>query len=399
MNFGILFNPINLIVFLTVMTVLIAAHEYGHYLFARWFKMEVEEFAIGFGNPKWIFRRKRTKIVADPKDPTTTDSEHETVFTLRILPLGGFVRTKGMTPEEDGSEIKIPNGFFSKSPFKRFLVYFAGPLFSVLAGYMVLIPLYSLNGVVEADPKPLIGGMETSRAGYKAGLREGDLILKVDDKPVQSFYEVVSYLRDKPGQSIKFFVERKGEPMEITAVPEKDAAPTPVLGPDLLPTEERKIQGKLGMRPATTMRRLSLGEATQHAVALPFIMFQGIWDMFRQPQHLAEKTGGVVTVYMTTSGAMRMGWTALFELCGLLSISLGVFNLLPIGPLDGGQMLISLTEMLRGGRRLSYKVQLAVLGTGFAVIAGFILFVTVNDIYRWFGPNQPKMIETKTEQK
>src|ERR1700722_2710391 len=89
-------------VFLIMVTFLVAAHEYGHFLFARLNGMEVEEFSIGLGKPAWTWMRKKG-----------------TEYTFRPLPLGGFVRIKGMVPQEDGSEIDVPNGFYSKSPMAR----------------------------------------------------------------------------------------------------------------------------------------------------------------------------------------------------------------------------------------------------------------------------------------
>src|SRR5207302_10904574 len=115
-----------------------AAHEYGHYLFARIFGMGVEEFAIGMGKKLLVWRRKTYPVgnvepsgeeaITQPPQATET-----TEFTIRAWPVGGFVRIKGMVPEEDGSEIRIPGGFYSKAPWKRLIVLFAGPLFSVLA--------------------------------------------------------------------------------------------------------------------------------------------------------------------------------------------------------------------------------------------------------------------------
>jgi Predicted membrane-associated Zn-dependent proteases 1 len=180
------FTPQGVLVFLLIITVLVAAHEYGHYLFAKIFGMGVEEFAIGFGrNPIWTYRRKTYRLpiardqVVEPYSESSASGmpgemtrrtitpvvvetpegryiEETTNFTIRAWPLGGFVRIKGMMPEDDGSEVRIPGGFYSKDPWKRFIVLLAGPVFSVLAGVIMLIGLYSTAGT-EKQPGPGVG--------------------------------------------------------------------------------------------------------------------------------------------------------------------------------------------------------------------------------------------------
>ncbi|HKU53309.1 MAG TPA: site-2 protease family protein, partial [Nitrospira sp.] len=163
------------VVFVVMLCVLVAAHEYGHYLLARLFGMGVEEFAIGFGKkPIWTWMRKTYSVQRNPgpagpsvplhletssyptdgssalqPEPETSPTpsqvkltvQETTDFTIRPWPLGGFVRIKGMVPEEDGSETKVPGGFYSKAPWKRFIVLLAGPVFSVLAGVIILFGL------------------------------------------------------------------------------------------------------------------------------------------------------------------------------------------------------------------------------------------------------------------
>lgn len=388
--FSFLQSPIDVLIFLTVLTALVAAHELGHYLFARIFKMEVEEFAIGFGPKKWVYARKHKSIEAHPNDPMQQASTHETEFTLRPFPLGGFVRIKGMVPDSEAGETRIPNGFYSRAPWKRILVLFAGPLFSVLAGYLVLIPLYTVMGRQAMDTKPYIGQMDVNGAGGKAGLKLEDEILSLDGKPVSTFFEVVQYVRVRPETPIRFEVKRGNEIKTISAVPTKDKEPTPVLNADYEPTDERKIQGKLGFGPGTTLKQVTLGEATAFATSLPFRMLDGMLGIVKNPARLKTDTGGVVTMFMTTKIARELGLVRLLEICGFLSISIGVFNLLPIGMLDGSQMLIATIEMLRGGKRLSLRIQEIVIGTGAVMLVALIITITVFDIERWFGPKDDK---------
>src|SRR5579859_4472111 len=155
-------------VLLTMITLLVAAHEYGHYLFARLFKMDIEEFSIGFGHMPSGFAKALGK-----KPYWTWMKKGDTEFNIRPLPLGGFVRIKGMMPQEDGSETKIENGFYSKSPAKRLAVLFAGPLFSVLAGMLVLVGMLTLVGKPVVD-ETFFCSVRHGDPAERAGIQSGD---------------------------------------------------------------------------------------------------------------------------------------------------------------------------------------------------------------------------------
>lgn len=205
------------IVLVVMFTVLVAAHELGHYLFARLFNMGVEEFAIGFGKRPLIEWMKRSYTIPmregevasiavspervnlegagqrPPEDMIEEDTpsgkvlRETTRFTIRPWPLGGFVRIKGMLPEEDGSETTIAGGFYNKPPVQRLMVLFAGPLFSVLAGILILIPLYCWTGTYEPDNAPKIGAVVIGGPADKAGLREGDFVDSVNGARSKAF--------------------------------------------------------------------------------------------------------------------------------------------------------------------------------------------------------------------
>lgn len=393
MIWQVFLNPVNLIVFLILVTLLVAAHEYGHYLFARWFRMEVEEFALGFGRPKWIFRRANYRI---PDDSGEGDS-HETVFTLRPVPLGGFVRIRGMSPEADGSETKIPNGFYSKSPGARWLVLFAGPLFSVLAGFLVLIPLYMTAGVSRFDTRPILEDVGTGGPAYAAGLRKGDRIVALDGHPIEKFFDIVRYVRERPEKPIRVEYEREGSRRQATLTPVRDSEPSIVLNSDFEPTEERRIQGKAQIGPGRTKVRLDANAAFKYAFQLPGRMVSNLFGIVKNPRRFDDEMGGPMTMIAATAGAMESGPDRVIELAGLLSISLGVLNLLPCPPFDGGQMMIAFFEMLRRGRRLSYRVQELAFGTGTVLVLLLFVGVLFADVKRFLLPSGKKPAVKKND--
>lgn len=162
-----LLNLLTIVVFLSMFSLMVAIHEWGHYLFARFFKMGVSEFSIGMGNPiVWTFRKK--------KYVRSTGEESETKFNIRPLPLGGFVKIDGMEPQEDGSEVNVIDGFYSKSPWQRIVVLVAGPLFSILLGLAILIPSFMTWGSQRANTTA--EGLAKDGAAIAAGLKPGDKI-------------------------------------------------------------------------------------------------------------------------------------------------------------------------------------------------------------------------------
>lgn len=393
-----MFDPFYLLVaviFLTIVTVLVAAHELGHYLFARLFKMGVEEFAIGFGKKPLVTYMRRT-YATDHPTPDGGNAE-TTNFTIRPWPLGGFVRIKGMVPEEDGSEVDVPGGFYSKPPWQRFVVLLAGPVFSILAGFALLIPLFMTVGVNKPLNEPVIGalGEKGKSAAADAGLKEGDRILSIDGKPVKTFYDVVVSIRDRGETPVNLVVKRDNREFDVTLSPKLDERPTPVLSSTLEPTPVLKIQSKLGAGYKRVRVPQPFVSAVGEAVSLPGRMVASLFGVVKQPSRFKDEMGGPASMVAITAGSAREGLPDVLFFAGALSISLGIFNLLPIVPLDGGQMLVAVAEMLRRGRRLSFKVQNAVTGFGFILILMLIVGVFAADINR-FLPGKKE--EAKVEQ-
>ncbi len=404
------------IVFLLMISVLVFAHELGHYLFARLFNMGVEEFAIGFGkNPLITYARKNYVISVLPGEdvhaphgiecpdnlekvasfsgmiegasrtsrstivetPNGTELHETTDFTVRPLPLGGFVRIKGMLPEEDGSETKIPGGFYSKAPWKRFIVLFAGPAFSVLAGILVLIPVFMADGITKLDNRPIIGDVIVGKPADKAGLRPGDEIIALQGKPVHRFYDVIQVVRVSPGIDLPLTYKRAGKIIETSVRPEADKVPSPILDEELALSADYKIQAKIFAGPMRITTYPSAVGALNEAVKAPIDTIVGIFRIFQKPARFENSVNGPVKMVQITSDLVQAGVLKVMTLAAYLSISVGIFNLLPFPPLDGGQMAIAFAEMLRGGRRLSIQIQGAVGTAGLLAV----MLIMVSALY------------------
>lgn len=381
-----------IVVFLVMISVLVAAHEYGHFVAAKLFGMSVEEFAVGFGKkPIWA-RRPRQKGAFDPDEEISQDlrpgipprgpGQSETVYTVRPVLLGGFVRVKGMVPEEDGSETTVKGGFYSKPAWQRFIVLFAGPLFSILFGSLILLLVTLGWGVPRPSNEPVLGLVVDGSPAAKAGLKVNDRIVALDGKPVATFYEMLSVIRDGKGEPVRITFDRGGAVQTVVAIPELMKEPTPVMGANLEPTDEKRIQSKLGVLYAVKNTRVGFGEALREAVTTPITMAVGLVSMFSRPSELKDNVGGPGTIAAATGEATKRGLDVVLRFSALLSLSLGFMNLLPIPPFDGGQMLIAFTEMLRRNRRLSFKVQNLVYGLGFALVGLLIVSVVWVDVER-----------------
>jgi regulator of sigma E protease len=383
------------LVFILMISVLVAAHELGHYLFARLFGMGVEEFAVGFGKkPIWVYGR-RTYKVTDEHHPGVEQTE-TTDFTIRPWPLGGFVRIKGMVPEDDGSEVDIPGGFYNKAPWQRFIVLLAGPAFSVLAGIVLLVPLYAIVGIDRRVNDPVIPDVVVGKAADLAGIKPGDRVLAVNDAPVKTFADFIFAVRDKGGQALRISVDRQGEQKEFTITPEWGTEDTWVLDANLDPTGESRRQAVLGVAQPREFKLvpLTLSQAVVAAVNEPVRAVRSIAGIARNTRNFEKTVSGPLSMVKYTSYALEAGVAKLIQLSALLSISVGIFNLLPFAPLDGGQMVVAVIEMF-SRRRLSLQMQTTLSAVGMTLIAVLVLGTWFIDFKRTFVPSAdpplPKM--------
>lgn len=374
---------LTLLAFLLMVTVLVAAHEFGHYIVAKSFGMQVEEFSIGMGPKIWTYAKR-----------------NGTEFTVRPFPIGGFVRVAGMVPDEEGTETAVKDGFYSKGPWPRIWMLLAGPVFSVLAGFVLLLPLWAAIGQPKAIQTPVIGGINPTGAAAKAGLKLGDRVVSVDGLPVNKFFDIIRTVRDNGGKPVVINYTREGVAGKATVTPVVDKEPTNVVSPDLEVTPEKRIQSKIGIGFSVERVPMGLGDASIAAFKRPFEMAGDLLKRLASPKQLIESVGGPESMVRVTHMAVTDGFYSYVEYAGLISMSLAIMNLLPIVPLDGGQIMIAVVELVRKGRRLSFKTQNVVQSLGLCfVLLMFISFITIDRI-RWSqidseSKDAPKIERTK----
>jgi len=312
-----------------------------------------------------------------------------TEFSLLLLPLGGFAAIKGMHPKDDGSEVRIEKGFYSKSPFARFLTLFAGPFFSIAFGIILLTGAIMAQGIPEGSTTVVEEVLE-GEAAAKAGLQAGDRITAVNGQSVATITEmgkIVRYSYDKTEAAVvprplEVTFERAGQTQTLTITPSVDTNPSPIYDDKGEDTGQTAIQARLGVRGTPTFRAAGLGEALAISAMQPVDLVKSLASIVVRPSEAKNAIGGPKSLADATSQASERGFLTIVRLAALLSISLGVLNLLPIPPLDGGQMVVALIEMLRGGKRLSLAVQQTVSNIGAVLVVLLMLSAITVDVSR-----------------
>jgi len=304
-----------------------------------------------------------------------------TEFSLLLLPLGGFARIKGMHPKEDGSEVQIPGGFYSKHPWARLAALFGGPLFSVLFGIVVLATLFSAVGMRKGDERAIVGVATSDKPAAQAGIKPGDKIVSIAGESVAKFEDIRRIVSDQPAGPLAVVVERSGEQLTFTVTPEVDRQPKLDKEGNAVPNEfeERPI---LGVAPATIYERLPVGAAIAEAASFPVEFVRSLAATFQKPETAKDAIGGPVTMAQMTHEASQGGLYQVLLLAALLSITLGVMNLLPVPPLDGGQIMINFMELFTRGKRLSIGFQRAVSSVGFVLILLLMVSAATLDLGR-----------------
>jgi len=333
---------------LVTFILLIIPHELGHFWVAKSFGMQVDRFSFGMG-PKLIGFKKG-----------------ETEYTISLIPFGGFVKIRGMQPEERN----LP-GSFHKQPLRnRILVLLAGSIMN----YLVAILLFSIIFIVgfyTINPEAIIGEVKPAFPAALASLLPGDKILEVNGKEIEGWEEMALAIKEGGEDVLSLTIQRKRRSFNVQVEPVFD----PQLG--------RKV---IGITPSSVFIRYnfitSLVKGGEKVLFLTGAILSALGGMVvgRVP---AQFTGPVGIAQFIGESA-GMGVTPFLSLVAFLSINLGLFNLFPIPALDGGRLLFLLIEGIRG-RPLDLEREELVHYIGFVILISLILLVTYQDILRWIG--------------
>lgn len=359
----------SLISFIIVLGVLVFVHELGHFLFAKLFGVKVLKFSLGFGN-KLVSRKWG-----------------ETEYLLSAFPLGGYVKMFGehqgegeIPPEEQ------PRSFSHKPVWKRFGIVAGGPVFNILFAVFLFFAMFSLAGLPEPVDTTTIGQVSPESAAEKAGIQVGDTILSINGQETATWTQVSELIRESGGREVVLVVHRDGRQITIHATPSMEKIKN-LFGEEV---GERYMLG-ITRTENIVYQDATLGEALQAAFIqtwnLSYLTVMGIIKIIERVIPATE-LGGPIRIAEIAGQQMEAGWINLIYFMGLLSVNLGILNLLPIPVLDGGHLMFLTIEGIRR-RPLSDRTMEMFQKIGIFLLVSLMVFVFYNDILRlvqrWMG--------------
>lgn len=346
------------ITFLLVLSFLVFFHELGHFLAARYFGVKVHVFSIGFG--KQLFAKEWMG----------------TTWQFALIPLGGYVKMKG---QDDSNPALIEEGndsYNNKLPWQRIIILFSGPFANFILAAILYFSIALMGATAWA---PQVGQVVVNSPAYQAGILPNDEIIKINDTDIKAWDEIGKTIINSDG-ALKFFIKRDGLIIAKT------------IDPQVADSEnmfKEKIKKRMiGISPSGKVVTLefSFSEALIFAydktVFASTMIFQGIQKLISGVIPSSE-VGGVISIGKVISDASESSIIALFSITALISVNLGVLNLLPIPALDGGHIMFNLYEMITR-RKPSEKVFMNLTIIGWVILGSLMLLGIYNDITRIF---------------
>lgn len=334
---------ITLISSLLVFLLVVMLHELGHFTVAKLSGIKVNEFSIGMG-PK-IYQKQKG----------------ETFYSLRILPVGGYVSMEG---EEENSH--DPRAFNNVHILKRMSVVLAGAFMNFILAFLAFTIIFSIVGYGSNEIDKV---MENSPAMI-SGLRPGDKIIKINDSSTRDIYDINSVISKNNNKEMNFLIARKGEEFKFKIKPEF--------------SEENKMYliGITSKIDHSFLKSISLG--ADRTLQMSKMIIQSLKMMFNGSFKMEYLSGPVGVVQLIGSESSK-GFLNFLQILGLISVNLGVFNLLPIPALDGGKFLFLLIEAIMG-KPINEKIEQGLSLIGISLLFSLMIYVTIfNDIGRLFN--------------
>jgi regulator of sigma E protease len=344
-----------------VLGVLIFFHELGHFLCAKAFGVGVEKFSLGFG-PKIL-----GKTIG------------RTQYLISAVPLGGYVKMVGEQPDVEIDPADIPLSFTHKHVAKRMLIVAAGPFFNFFLAVLIFFGVFLADGITLLQP--VVGEVKPGSPAQSAGLADGDRVLAIDAEPVKTWSDMAVKIMDSHGKPLVFLIARGGEVLEMRIAPETDTVEN-IFGE----AQQRYFIGVTASGETVTQ---SLGPMAAFVESLDrtyFIIKLTLVSVVKLVQGVipAKTLGGPILIAQMAGEQASQGALPLLFFIALVSVNLGILNLLPIPVLDGGHILFFAIEAVTG-RPLSIKTREIAQQVGIFFLLLLMVFVFYNDIMRLFS--------------
>ncbi len=345
---------LSLISFIFVLSVLVIVHEFGHFIVAKKTGVKVEKFSIGFGK----------ELFGITKD--------ETRYSISLIPLGGYVKLKGET-EIDESK-KDSSEYLSRSVGERLRIIFAGPLLNYILAFFIFSFVFIIGSPALTSK---IGKVLPGYPGELSGLKNGDRILKINGKSIKYWDDVTGIIHTNKSGKMLLTIDRSGNMINVEVLPKSEDMPT-IYG------SKRKV-GIVGILPDEEIVMVkynipvSFYMGGKKLISLTYMTVRALWATVVGAIPFKDSVAGPIAIFNITGQAAKLGFVYLLQLMGILSMSLAIFNLLPIPVLDGGHILFLFIEKLRG-KPVSIKVQENITQVGFGLLILLMVFVSYNDL-------------------
>lgn len=383
---------LTIIIFILVLSVLVFVHELGHFYVAKKFKVGVEEFGLGF--PPRIFgwqiwkesekSAKKWRLIKNNKEITEEDQKFGTVYSLNWLPLGGFVKIKGM---ENGEEREDKDSFVSHPVWQRFLILSAGVFMNVvlamiliIIGFMIGMPqtIGDLGSQAQVSNRKIqIVQVFKDSPAAKAELKIGDVIISINNQQFANYSSLQNYVAEHAGQKLNYQIKRGKAEIVSQIIP-----------------EIRQETGKGGVGVAISETGLvkypwhiAIWQGIKTTFILTWAILVAFYELFKGlifGHGLSAEMAGPVGIATLTGEVARMGFVYLMQFTALLSINLAILNFLPFPALDGGRVLFLIIEKFKGSP-VKQELENIIHSIGFALLMLLVLVVTYKDIARFSG--------------
>ena len=386
---------IYILAFIVLIGVIVFVHELGHYLAARSVGVGVERFSIGmppnfvdFTKTKkgliidiYFFVLKNGKVKWQKIYSTTLSSFNtpsETIFTIGLLPLGGYVKMKGILDESMDSEFKgEKDELESKNALQKIWVMSAGVIMNLILTFFVFTLIGNLQGDTKIEnPNTTIDYIVPDQPAYNAGLQVGDSFIAIEGANVNSWYEAVGQIEKYPNETITISFNRQGETLNKQVT----------LGarPDLTSGRVDREVGALGISKNQVPVELNFTESLVYGLnetKWAMTLMTSSLKMIFQGNVSRDEVGSVIMIGDMAGQAAQAGLVPFLFLMALISVNLAYINILPIPGLDGGHIALILVESLLG-RKLSVKTRIRIQSVGMFILLSLMVFLLLNDIIR-----------------
>lgn len=323
--------------------ILIVIHEFGHFISAKLLGVKVNEFAIGFGPKLFSLQGKETK------------------YSFNLIPFGGYCAMEG---EDQGSDDK--RAFCNQSAFKRFIIVAMGAIFNLLLGLLIIAIILAPSDYFLSTK---VGGFYENASSYQTGLRAGDEIVEVDGRTIYTTYDLSYAFTNVPDGKIDITVMRDGKEKLLKDVTFKtqEANGISYLDIDFGVTEIEKNFGSY------------IKQTVNTAVSYCSVIWRSLFDLIGGKYGISA-VSGPVGVTVAIGEVAKQSLMNLLPIMALITINLGLFNLLPIPALDGGRLLFILIEMITR-KKVPQKYEALVHTVGFILLIGFMILISAKDIW------------------